>query len=470
MIRNTIARFSVSSLAALALIACENADAPVAPTARVQAPNLAVYPTQQLDQQNLVANPEFFIDPGGALGQSFTAGMSGKLTQISVHVQCTISVPNGTLEVYAGSYSVRNSDNVGFRPTAIASQPVAATAWPYCQPWSGARFVDVTFDTPATVTAGQQYTFRFRTGPNTVFINASASNMNPYAGGAEYTNPFTYDLVFKTYVVPPDVTPPVITPTVSGLLSNGWYVNDVNVSWSVTDAESAITQSSGCGPVLLSDESDGTTLTCRATSEGGSAEQSVTIRIDRSGPSLNPTISPNPVTLGGTATVSPNLTIEGAGLASPVACGDVNTSAVGEFIVTCTASDLLGRTVVVNKPYSVVYAFTGFFAPVDAAPVQNGAKAGSAIPVKFSLAGNRGLAIMAADSPASQPMSCSTSAPTADLAETVSAGNSSLTYDASSARYTYVWKTEKSWAGTCRKLTVKLIDGTEHSAFFKFAK
>ena len=77
---------------------------------------------------------------------------------------------------------------------------------------------------------------------------------------------------------------------------------------------------------------------------------------------------------------------------------------------------------------------------------------------------------MAADYPASQPMSCTTSAPTADLEETVTAGNSSLTYDAGSARYTYVWKTEKSWAGTCRKLTVKLIDGTEHTALFKFAK
>lgn len=180
-------------------------------------------------------------------------------------------------------------------------------------------------------------------------------------------------------------------------------------------------------------------------------------------------VSPNPVVLNGVATVTPNMTNEGLAVVS-VSCGDVVTSAIGMGVVSCSASDLAGRGVAVNVPYYVIYGFTGFFSPVDAAAVQNVTKAGSAVPVKLSLAGNQGLAVMAPDYPASQPMSCSTSAPNADLEETVSAGTSSLPYDASSARYTYVWKTEKSWADTCRKLTLKLIDGTEHSAFFKFAK
>ena len=33
-----------------------------------------------------------------------------------------------------------------------------------------------------------------------------------------------------------------------------------------------------------------------------------------------------------------------------------------------------------------------------------------------------------------------------------------------------VWKTENSWAGSCRMLTVKLTDGTEHTAYFTFSK
>ena len=52
--------------------------------------------------------------------------------------------------------------------------------------------------------------------------------------------------------------------------------------------------------------------------------------------------------------------------------------------------------------------------------------------------------------------------------ETLSANESSLTYDASSDQYTYAWKTNKAWAGNCRQLVVKLKDGTEHLANFEF--
>jgi len=34
--------------------------------------------------------------------------------------------------------------------------------------------------------------------------------------------------------------------------------------------------------------------------------------------------------------------------------------------------------------------------------------------------------------------------------------------------YVYVWKTDKSWARTCRQLVVKLDDGTSHRANFSF--
>jgi hypothetical protein len=77
------------------------------------------------------------------------------------------------------------------------------------------------------------------------------------------------------------------------------------------------------------------------------------------------------------------------------------------------------------------------------------------------------MGIMAAGSPYSQQVTCGTSN-VSDLQETGTAGSSSLSYDASSDRYNYVWKTESSWAGTCRVLTVALIDGTTHAAYFKF--
>lgn len=114
------------------------------------------------------------------------------------------------------------------------------------------------------------------------------------------------------------------------------------------------------------------------------------------------------------------------------------------------------------------YDFSGFFPPIDNLPVLNAAKAGSAIPVKFSLGGDQGLDIFLAGYPVSRKIACDTNSPLDDIEQTVTAGGSGLSYNASSDRYTYVWKTNKAWAGTCRQLVVILKDGSIHLANFKF--
>jgi predicted extracellular nuclease len=116
------------------------------------------------------------------------------------------------------------------------------------------------------------------------------------------------------------------------------------------------------------------------------------------------------------------------------------------------------------------YDFTGFFAPVDNLPTLNVSKAGSAIPVKFSLAGDQGLNIFAAGYPLSAPIQCDPSEPTSGIEETVTAGSSSLSYDPLTGAYTYVWKTNKAWANSCRRLTVVLADGSSHLADFRFTR
>jgi len=88
--------------------------------------------------------------------------------------------------------------------------------------------------------------------------------------------------------------------------------------------------------------------------------------------------------------------------------------------------------------------------------------------VKFSLSGDQGLNIFEAGYPKSQQIFCDLTTTVDGIEETVTAGSSSLSYDASTDTYTYVWKTEKVWAGKCRQLVVKLDDGTFHRANFKF--
>jgi len=115
----------------------------------------------------------------------------------------------------------------------------------------------------------------------------------------------------------------------------------------------------------------------------------------------------------------------------------------------------------------ITYDFAGFFPPVQPAPIYNVVKAGSAVPLKFSLGGDKGLKVLAPDSPASAEFDCTLHTPKTELQPTKPAGGSGLSYDAASSQYTYVWKTEKTWAGTCRVLALQLDDQTVHLAAFQ---
>lgn len=125
----------------------------------------------------------------------------------------------------------------------------------------------------------------------------------------------------------------------------------------------------------------------------------------------------------------------------------------------------------IATPVATPFPFTGFFPPVFSAPVLNVDNAGRSIPVRFSLSGNRGLKILAPDSPESTRVpSCRFTEEHASNMDpdTDTAGKSSLTYDPATDQYTYVWKTDKEWSGTCRKFILKLTDGTTHKANFEF--
>jgi serine protease AprX len=121
----------------------------------------------------------------------------------------------------------------------------------------------------------------------------------------------------------------------------------------------------------------------------------------------------------------------------------------------------------VARTFRVAWPYAGFFAPIDNAAV-NVAQAGSSVPVKFSLGGSYGFLIFAAGSPASARTTCAVGLPEDPVEQTVTAGQSSLQYDPTTGQYIYVWKTDKAWAGTCRQLSVRLIDTTVHVAYFRF--
>lgn len=115
------------------------------------------------------------------------------------------------------------------------------------------------------------------------------------------------------------------------------------------------------------------------------------------------------------------------------------------------------------------YEFGGFLAPVDG-DTPNVVRAGRAIPVRFSLGGDRGLEILAAGSPLSRTISCDGLTEGDAVEETLTAGASSLSYDAATDTYTYVWKTSADWTDTCRRLRIDFADGSSAVAIFDFRR
>jgi hypothetical protein len=96
-------------------------------------------------------------------------------------------------------------------------------------------------------------------------------------------------VVFRVSGLPvefPDSTPPVVEPTVLGVSNGAWFRSDVQISWSVEDAESAVSSTSGCGATTITSDTPGVTLTCIATSEGGTTSKSVDVRRDATPPAL----------------------------------------------------------------------------------------------------------------------------------------------------------------------------------------
>jgi hypothetical protein len=153
---------------------------------------------------------------------------------------------------------------------------------------------------------------------------------------------------------------------------------------------------------------------------------------------------------------------------APAASPDYETQASYSVRVRATDSGGLStdEAFTITVTNVAEWAFSGFRQPVDNLPTLNLVKAGSAIPVKFSLEGNKGMNIFAAGYPKSEVIPCDSAALVDGIEQTILSGSSVLSYDAATDTYSYVWKTEKAWSG-CRQLVIKFIDANTQRANFK---
>ncbi|HYY63094.1 MAG TPA: PxKF domain-containing protein [Gaiellaceae bacterium] len=130
----------------------------------------------------------------------------------------------------------------------------------------------------------------------------------------------------------------------------------------------------------------------------------------------------------------------------------------GTHVFRVDSVDSAGNASFETTTYSVRYAFDGFYSPLVAEPGVASFRAGDTVPVKFSLGGDRGLEVVSRA--AWRPCGVTTN--------DSSTAFGSLSYSARPDRYTFMWQSDKSWAGSCRELLLVLRDGTTHAAFVSF--
>ncbi len=212
---------------------------------------------------------------------------------------------------------------------------------------------------------------------------------------------------------------------------------------------------------------------------GGGPEQRLELPGEQRNPSIRAgVISFESVAVGDTAAdlylyqVATNRLFRVTSTPADDSLSDIDVLADGRVRIVWSSGDVGDRDVygatIELPPAGPTYHFGGFQQPVDARPTLNQMKAGAAVPVKFSLGGNQGLSIFAAGYPRSQVIACDGTANVDGIEQTVTAGGSSLSYDPSTDTYSYVWKTDKSWAGACRQLVLAFADGSVQRANFKF--
>ncbi len=244
------------------------------------------------------------------------------LTMVLASAALADNIQNDVTANVSDTFTAGGNATVGYRIAANSGD-----GEPNCNAKPSSPAV-VTINTPSEVTATPssltftacgtyQYVVFSSTTPGDYEITVSVSDSGP---GSYNLNPAKFTLHVLT-APPSDTTPPVILPIVNGTLGlNGWYTSDVTVSWNVYDDESSVSMMSGCDPTTIDYETTGVTLTCTATSLGGTSTESVTIKVDKTGPTAALSAAG---TLGNNGWYISDVTISTTGaddISSPVTC------------------------------------------------------------------------------------------------------------------------------------------------------
>jgi hypothetical protein len=263
-----------------------------------------------------------------------------------------------------------------------------------------------------------------------------------------------------------DKTAPVVTASIDRPAdSSGWYNHALTVSAQGTDALSGGVTCESPVTYMGPDAASKSISRSCTDAAGNTGSDSVSFKFDSTGPSLNPSVTPNPVVLNGTATATAGATDSLSGV-DTATCDTVVTSSVGTKSVGCKATDKAGNTTSKSASYKVGYIWRVVQPVNDTAhqttPDYSTFKAGSTVPLKVQLLDANGKLVTAAVAPqwlAPQKGAATTEAIDESLYTDPGTTGTAFKFDATTSTYQYNWATTKSQAGSYWKLTFALDDG-----------
>ncbi len=254
---------------------------------------------------------------------------------------------------------------------------------------------------------------------------------------------------------------------------NGWFLSNVIVRFTCTDGSGSGIPTSACPAAqVLNSEGTAVASTAQTVTDGAgnvsALSNVITVKIDKTKPTLDPAVNPNPVILHGTATATSGAADALSGLAVQ-GCESVSTRSVGSQSVGCLATDKAGNTSIARATYTVIYRFDGFLQPINDTdhPLVCGSpclasifKSGSTVPAKFQLKDALGKVVHSVRAPIwITPLKGNATSSAINELVFSGAPTSGTTYRLSGNQYIYNWGTKGFAAGFYWRIGVTLDDG-----------
>lgn len=274
-----------------------------------------------------------------------------------------------------------------------------------------------------------------------------------------------------TATIARDATPPTIDTTVAPGSPDGaagWYVSLPTVSATCTDTLSGIAD---CPAPTVRAEGVADTLPVHARDLAGNTASTTVppISVDLTNPTLQCESTPDFLLNQDGAVMRASVSDATSGPVSSEVALSVTTAQVGPATAELEGQDRAGRSTTIECGYQVHYWFVGFASPVDT-DATNVTRAGATIPVKWRLLDAHGnpVTTLTSVNVTAATQTCDLGQ-TEDLIEETAAGGAGL-QNHGDGYYQFNWQTPKSYAASCKHLTVQLGDGVAHTADFRFTR